>query len=159
MRIIRLRSSSVSVFKKRKWQKTTVVMRKKLWWPQLKITNSEERFDISVQLLPLLLLKPDNATTPNQHNVSIYKKQSSTFFRLCGSSEFLLAHSAKYPRKIEGHNMTSVTVIVIVSGSCLTIEQEQENVCLKQVRQGACLKMLCLLNMKIPYFHLNPFYI
>lgn len=54
-----------SIFKGRKWQKTTRIMRKKLWWPKLEILNVEERLDISVQPSPLLLLKPDNAPAPD----------------------------------------------------------------------------------------------
>ena len=30
---------------------------KKLWWPKLEIVNAEERLDVSVQSLPLLLFE------------------------------------------------------------------------------------------------------
>lgn len=62
-----LRSSpSVSIFKGKKWQKTVSIVRRggKLWWPKLEIPNAEAKLDMSPQLLPLLLLKPNSAGAP-----------------------------------------------------------------------------------------------
>lgn len=81
---------------------------------------------MSAQLLPLLLLKSNSASAPS--HVSIYRMQPSLFFGLCVSREFVLAHSAKYPRKMKGNNISSVKDIGVVSGNCFTIEQEKENV-------------------------------
>lgn len=67
----------------------------KLWLPKLEIPNAKEKLDMSAQLLPLLLLKSYSASAPS--HVSIYSTQPNSFFGLCGSREFVLTHSAKYP--------------------------------------------------------------